>query len=774
MVETREIRTEEPRAVARGELEPETAPAPRSIELERILVVAIAAASAVGAGLVHARPSGAGVSDFLLTTAFAVLVVAAASRAQPWALTVASGTAAVATSGAWTVVACLALAVCVIDSMVDLPARPVVGAAIGAAVVQVLLRLPSDRFALNLVLSVVAIGCLVVSGRQIAQPALRSRKARRVAILVGAAAVMAIVFLLFGALHSRHNVQVGIDRAEEGLKAARAGQSEEAARLLDEASQAFRSAHNDLGSWWTKPSLLLPGVGQQARALDLLSEAGSDLTRAASVAAHDADVQTLRVRDGRLDLGRVRAMAQPLAAVTDALDRADRFGERAKTPWLVAPIAQQLDEFNEAVDNATEDAATASEAVAVLPDILGGAGRREYFVVFATPAETRDLGGFMGAYGILTANDGKLSLTTTGRVRDLNKAGKGRQLTIPGALPDRFLRMKPESFWQNVTATSDFPTVAEAVRQMWPQTGDGQLDGVMYLDPETLAALMKLTGPVRLEGYDTPLTAETAPAFLLRDQYVLFPTDQRHDFLVDAAKTVFRKLTTGTLRPPKKIADTLAPVVNERRLMLHSFHPEEQALFERLDVDGALPPVDGDFLSVRASNRGQSKIDAFMHRTITDEVTVDPGRNVVHAKVTVSIRNDAPATGLPSQVIGNRLRPQGTNSTTVSVYSPLDLADVTIGGTPIGRGVSAEYGRRVYYALVDVPAGGEVAVVFELEGTMDVADGYRLELVPQPLVNPDNVQVQVHGAPGWSASADGTFSAVLRESARVTASFSGE
>ena len=97
--------------------------------------------------------------------------------------------------------------------------------------------------------------------------------------------------------------------------------------------------------------------------------------------------------------------------------------------------------------------------------------------------------------------------------------------------------------------------------------------------------------------------------------------------------------------------------------MLHSFHPDEQALFERLGIDGALPPVDGDFLSVRASNRGLNKIDAFMRRTVTDDVTVDPGRNIVHATVTVTVHNDAPGvrTSLhrhrqsPRQATGNEL-----------------------------------------------------------------------------------------------------------------------
>ena len=72
------------------------------------------------------------------------------SRARPWALAVASGVAAAASSGPWVVVACVALAVCVVDAtIIDLPHRRVLGAVIGAVDVQVLLRMPHGRLVMN-------------------------------------------------------------------------------------------------------------------------------------------------------------------------------------------------------------------------------------------------------------------------------------------------------------------------------------------------------------------------------------------------------------------------------------------------------------------------------------------------------------------------------------------------------------------------------------------------------------------------------------------------
>ena len=199
--------------------------------------------------------------------------------------------------------------------------------------------------------------------------------------------------------------------------------------------------------------------------------------------------------------------------------------------------------------------------------------------------------------------------------------------------------MLPQRFWHNSTGVADLPSMAEAVDQLWPGQTTSALDGVLYMDPDTLAALLDLTGPIELPDLDEALTADTAADFLLRDQYVEFPNDDRHDFLVDAATTVFDELTSGSLPAPAVIAETLAPAVGERRLLLHSFHRDEQALFERLELDGALPPVDGDFLSVHASNRGLNKLDAMLQRTIDYEVAVDPRNGAVRSTLTVTLEN---------------------------------------------------------------------------------------------------------------------------------------
>ncbi len=734
---------------------------------ERTAVRLVAIGSGLAAVLVGARPTGAVVGDVGAAFVLGAGVAVAAARGARWGRVWALSIALVASSGWWTLVALFALVAGTRHSV-----RPWHRAALGAALSQVLLHLPGDRVARNVALAALAIAFLVGSSDEVAATLHRSRRSRA---WIAAAGVLVLVIggVLTAGVLARHDLIRGMAAANAGLEDARVGDSDRAAAQLDTAASSFRSAHGVLDAWWTQPARAVPGVGRHVRALAEVSSVGADLARAAATSARTARVQDIRVVDGRIDLERIRSLAGPLADVQTALASARRAIAKVDSRWLIAPVADRVDAFRRDLDVAASDAETASAAVEVLPDVLGGSGTRRYFVAFGTPAETRELGGFMGAYGILRADHGDLSLEETGRVRDLNRSFRGRRLWNPSVVPAHLRALAPDRFWQNVTGTADFPTVAAVVDQMWATQPDrGRIDGVLYLDPQALASLLKLTGPIRVPDYDKPLTAETAAPFLLRGQYVAFPDDDRHDFLVEAAETVFHELTTGELPRPQLIGEALAPAVRQRRLLVHAFRDDEQALFARLRVDGAMPEVHGDFLSVRASNRGLSKIDAMMRRTVSYEARVDPTRSWVDASLRVTIRNDAPASGLPLEVIGNHLgRPMGTNSTTVAVYTPLQLVDVRQDGTSIGRGAGAAYGRSRYTALVDVPAGREVTVVFELEGRLDLRGGYHLDVVPQPLVDADRLHVEVHAVAPWRLHGDRVLDVDLRRTQRMDASF---
>ena len=556
-------------------------------------------------------------------------------------------------------------------------------------------------------------------------------------------------------MQSERQLREAADEVRDGLDALRDNQPDQAVALLSAANEDFEAARRTLGTWG-RPARLVPVLGHQARAATVVADQGAALSSAAADATVQADVDELRFDDGALDLELVAGFEEPLADAYETLAAAADEVDEARTMWLIDPLSTAIGDFGTEVDRALPDAELAIQGVRLAPALFGGDGPRHYFIAFTQPAEARGLGGFVGNFGELTAVDGDIELTRSGRIRELIAAPGADQRTLSG--PEDYLtrygRFQPTQYLQDLTLSPDGPSVAQVMAELYPQAGGQPVDGVIIVDPVALAALMQFTGPISVAGRTEPLTADNAADFLIREQYLTFQEDEqdRVDFLDEASEATFEALTNGDLPGPRQVADVLGPVVHQGRLIVYSTHDDEQDLMERTGLDGALPPVEGDFLSLTTQNTGNSKIDVFLERALDYQATWDPTTGLVDATATVELHNEAPASGLPEIVIGSsdqRDLPLGTNLLYLSLYSALPLSDAEMGGQPVAVESLRERDRWVYSRFVEIPPGGRVTLQFHLEGGIPPDQTYRLGYAPQPTVNADHVRLQVRAAEGW-------------------------
>lgn len=756
-----------------------------------LLVGGLAVAAAVGALWADGSPAGLAVADAAFRAGFAAVVVLATATARRWTWIVLAGVAAATAEGTLLVgLAVAALLVALAAALLD-RREPVLGAAVAAASVQALLGLPDLGFSgASALVAAAAVGPALASALQLADPRVRRIVAWS---LAGAAAFSLVAALGFGvaALQASTSVSDGISLSQAGFDSARDGEEASAVENLRGASSAFGEADDALGAPWAAPARLVPVLGLQARAVQEVTAEGADLTSTAAAAADETDLDSLQFVDGRIDLGLVADFEAPLQDGADALAQAAATVDEVDSPWLVGPLATRVDRFEAEVDRALPDAELAIAGVRVAPALFGGEGERNYFIAFTTPSEMRGLGGFMGNWGQLTAIDGDPELVDSGRIENLNLAAREVPAELHGP-PDylaRWGRYEPEHWLQDVTFSPDMPSVSEVAADLYRQASGQEVAGVIVVDPYALAALLTFTGPVQLSDYPEPLTAENAADILLREQYLTFDERaERKDFLDEATRVVFERLTSGDIPGPRQVADVLGPVVEQGRLMVHSFDPEEQALFEEVGLDGTFPeqPEGGDFFSVVTQNSANNKIDMFLHRSIDYQATFDPDTGGVEATATITLRNDAPPSGLPDVILSSGERiltgagpPLGTNQLNLSFYSPLVLGRASVDGLPIALESGVERGLNAYSGFLDVPPGGTIEVVLELSGAIAPSDEYRVGVGMQPLVNPDAVTTRLTVADGWaldggdyvpSSPAEGAVEVVTTEGdQRVTA-----
>ena len=114
--------------------------------------------------------------------------------------------------------------------------------------------------------------------------------------------------------------------------------------------------------------------------------------------------------------------------------------------------------------------------------MLGGDGPRTYFVAFTTPAEARGLGGFMGTWAELRADDGRLEVDPNGSDRRADRRRMGAAPPVLDGPADYLARYgrfgagvdgEPVAvdFWSNVTMSPDFPSITEVFAQLYPASG---------------------------------------------------------------------------------------------------------------------------------------------------------------------------------------------------------------------------------------------------------------------------------------------------------------
>lgn len=629
----------------------------------------------------------------------------------------------------------------------------VAGAVAGGLAWAAAVGVPFEQGARPIAVPLLALGAMAMSARRHGG-ALFRRRADQMGVAIAAFVVVAAGLGAVAAINARVHVDRGAHLLESGLTAARAGDTERAITDLRAARRAFGRGQDSLGALWARPSWLVPGISQNARALHHTVSEVSALAEVGISATEDSDLESLRANGGRIDLAAVAAMEAPLSDVLFQLQHTLQTMDELTDGWLLPPVETRMEQLRAEVADALPSAELALDGVRIAPSLLGGDGPRTYLVLFTTPVEARGRTGFPGNFAEITFTQGRFEMTRFGRTVELNATEHTplRRLSGPDDYLARYSRFGVTEDWRNLTMSPDFPTIAAVATELYPQSGGRPIDGVMSIDPVALAALLQFTGPIAVPGIDTPLDNQNAATFLLRDQYVELPdVPDRVDALEQLAEIAFDRLTTADLPGPRELGDVLGPVVEDGHLqVMATTDPRAVGFLDRLGISGRLPAVDGDFVGVTTSNAAGNKIDLFLHRTLDYKVRWDPSTGGLSATVTITLTNAAPASGLPDYVIGNALGRRGIeeelspgwNNTFVTLYTPWDHTSATLDGAPLALERIDELDRHALAAFVPTGPGATRTIVIELAGTL-ARPTYALDIAAQPQVVPEGATVSV-------------------------------
>jgi hypothetical protein len=558
-----------------------------------------------------------------------------------------------------------------------------------------------------------------------------ARSPRRRPFLIGFAIGLIVlvgvgVLLAVQASKARDAIDAATDQATRLQSQIVAGDTDGARAALKGLQRSTTTARtNTDGPLWGAISHL-PGVGDSVDAVQTSAASLDDIAQRALPPLVDTsaglDAKLFQPKDGAFDVDALEKIADPVTTASQVLTENKKRIDTIDTADLLGSLRGPVTDLKQKVNSAQSAAAAGARGLRLAPDLLGADGKRSYLLLFQNNAEARSTGGIPGAYAVLRAKNGKLTIGEQGSIDDLGTFSKpvleltDDELKTYGSSMGTDLR--------DVNLTPDFPRTAQLAREMISRRLDVKVDGVFSVDPVALSYALAGTGSVKVSD-GTTLTADNAADVLLNGVYTRFADPRVQDaYFADSARRVFDAVLSGRGDAKKTLAG-LAKANRERRIMMWSADETEEVELAETRLAGELPaPSSTPHVGAYVSDATSSKMQYYLRTKTTVASLKCSADGAQELTVTTTLRSVAPkdASDLPEYITGNgqRIKP-GSQVVNLRMFAPAgaSIEKTTVDGkrTVLGRGAA---GKRPVLIRAAKLGPGDTATV---EVTLRTADG---------------------------------------------------
>lgn len=423
----------------------------------------------------------------------------------------------------------------------------------------------------------------------------------------------------------------------------------------------------------------LPYLGQQLKAVDQVLIAGIKLTDSGQKVVLLIDDITAPLKNESITyatltseqkhdiLDKIVKSEDLLYEVQKEIDEADAaIGSIPQNQLVkplrdgIAPLRENLPKIKALIDHALP-------MLDVIPSVVGFDRQRAYLFLFENNYELRPTGGFIGTYGILKLKDGEIKDLQTDNVYNLD-ASTQSILKEPSPFP--IVKYLEQKYWslRDINWAPDFPTTAVKALYMYkeenriqtelkaagkPIKGEAgiiipgtipyqEVDGVIAMTPEVIADLLKLTGPITVEGMmfnDQNLTDQLENIVGLQYKQLGTPIAQRKAIIRELADQIKLKLFSLPVQRVNDILNIIYKALAQKEVLIYSNDQILENLVLARGWGGEIQKTDNDYLMVVDSNMASLKTDQYIDRSIN--YTFENKNGDLVAKVNITYKNNA-------------------------------------------------------------------------------------------------------------------------------------
>lgn len=238
---------------------------------------------------------------------------------------------------------------------------------------------------------------------------------------------------------------------------------------------------------------------------------------------------------------------------------------------------------------------------------LGADKPRNFLIVFQNSSELRPTGGFIGSYGVLDAEGGRITKIAIDDIFNLDG-----QLSYQVVPPKPLQKISTAWSVHDANWFLDFPTSAEKLAFLYEKASGKKVDGVIALNQNAVKRTLKVTGPIEVQNYDFPLSEDN---FL---NIVKFKADQNYKgennkpkkIFDDMLAALFEKFFSFSNKDIKNLLNAFSESMDAKDMSVWFEDEKLNKIFSDREWDGKISgDASADYLAVIASNMSGNEGD---------------------------------------------------------------------------------------------------------------------------------------------------------------------
>lgn len=359
-------------------------------------------------------------------------------------------------------------------------------------------------------------------------------------------------------------------------------------------------------------------------------------------------------------------------------------------------------------------------------------GRRDFLVLMQNEMELRPSGGFIGSFGVLSFEDGRLLGMDVGDVYDIDGQLKGH---VEPPLPIKDVLGEPSWYLRDANWEIDFTKAAKDLEWFFDKETGRKIDGIITINLSVAKALLDQLGEVWVPDFDEKINSDNLfdQAEFYSEKAFFAGSRQKSTFLGKLSVALMEEIKSQKGMGQMGIVRAMLDSLDKNEMQIYVHDKKTASNLADLGWDGSvysggcgMENCTADYLYIVEANLGVNKSNYFLRRDI--ERTVDISDRAISRVVKINYENLARTAAWPGGDYKNYMRvyiPDDTNISEVSIYDSDELTDrKVLTGEELMASSVGDKRELAFLVTVPVPRKRTVEIRYSSQIDLNIASTF--------------------------------------------------